>query len=276
MTWPPTRQSSTSSSSSAKIGALTASSRRTSLSPAKRFWNLLSEGIVKPDGTPGASYSKSTQSSATDNGTYQLAPPKTPYVTLPPFHAGGGADKHGTPFGCAVLEIALTPPATNCNTPANVAAVMSIRERTLADPGERGRSGLLSISAHRRHRPDQRRQHQQHARSRRARPLRRPGRERFAARRLPAHPDRSMRRSCLTTPTPRARSIACSRCGKSSTAPRRPRPRPIRRAAARISSLGSRAPSPPAPTAQRSLPAGSAKARLRWRFSTCRPATRPI
>ena len=30
--------------------------------------NLLSEGIVKPDGTPGASYSKSTQSSATDNG----------------------------------------------------------------------------------------------------------------------------------------------------------------------------------------------------------------
>jgi phospholipase C len=28
--------------------------------------NLLSEGIVKPDGTPGASYSKSVQSSATD------------------------------------------------------------------------------------------------------------------------------------------------------------------------------------------------------------------
>src|SRR6516164_7662552 len=52
-------------------------------------WNLLSEGIVKADGAPAADYSKSNQSSATDNGTYQLAPPKTPYVTLPPVHVGG-------------------------------------------------------------------------------------------------------------------------------------------------------------------------------------------
>ena len=29
-------------------------------------WNLLSEGIVKPDGTPGPSYSKAMQSSATE------------------------------------------------------------------------------------------------------------------------------------------------------------------------------------------------------------------
>jgi phospholipase C len=86
--------------------------------------NLLSEGIVKPDGTPGPNYSKARQSSASDTSKFELAPPSTPYVTLPPFHVGGGADKHGTPFGCAVLEIALTPPATNCNTPANVAAVM--------------------------------------------------------------------------------------------------------------------------------------------------------
>jgi phospholipase C len=100
--------------------------------------NLLSEGIVKPDGTPGASYSKSTQSSATDNGIYQLAPPKTPYVTLPPFHVGGGADKHGTPFGCAVLKIALTPPATNCNTPANVAAVMSVENGLSLTPANAG------------------------------------------------------------------------------------------------------------------------------------------
>ena len=40
-----------------------------------------------------------------------------------------------------------------------------------------------------------------------------------------------MRRSCLTTPTPRAQFIASSRCGKSSIAPQQRRPRPIRRAA---------------------------------------------
>jgi phospholipase C len=100
--------------------------------------NLLSQGIVKADGTPGASYSKSKQSSATDNGTYKLAPPTTPYVTLPAFHVGGGADKHGTPFGCAVLEIALTPPATNCNTPANVAAVMPFENGLSLTPANAG------------------------------------------------------------------------------------------------------------------------------------------
>ena len=100
--------------------------------------NLLSQGIVKADGTPGASYSKSKQSSATDNGTYQLAPPTTPYVTLPPFHVGGGADKFGTPFGCAVLEIALTPPATDCNTPANVAAVMPFENGLSLTPANAG------------------------------------------------------------------------------------------------------------------------------------------
>jgi phospholipase C len=86
--------------------------------------NLLSEGIVKADGTPnGATYSKAAQSSATDTSAFQLAPPTTPYVTLPAVHAGGGADKFGTPFGCKALGITLTPPATDCNSPANVAAV---------------------------------------------------------------------------------------------------------------------------------------------------------
>jgi phospholipase C len=101
-------------------------------------WNLLSEGIVKPDGTPAASYLNSRQSSATDNGTYQLAPPKTPYVTLPPVHVGGGADKHGTPFGCAVLGIALTPPATDCNSTANVKAVMSFENGLSLTPANAG------------------------------------------------------------------------------------------------------------------------------------------
>src|ERR1700733_11937244 len=100
--------------------------------------NLLSEGIVKADGTPGASYSKATQSSATDAGVYQLAPPKTPYQTLPPFHVGGGADKFGTPFGCAVLGTTLTPPATDCNSTANVAAVMPFENGLSLTPANAG------------------------------------------------------------------------------------------------------------------------------------------
>jgi phospholipase C len=100
--------------------------------------NLLSEGIVNTDGTPGASYSKATQSSATDTGVYQLAPPKTPYQTLPPFHVGGGADKFGTPFGCAVLGTTLTPPATDCNSTANVAAVMPFENGLSLTPTNAG------------------------------------------------------------------------------------------------------------------------------------------
>jgi phospholipase C len=83
-------------------------------------WNLLSEKIVKPDGTPGPSYSKARQSSASDTSKYELAPPSTPYVTLPPAQAGGPF----TPYGCQLLGYGTKLPATtNCNTPANVAAV---------------------------------------------------------------------------------------------------------------------------------------------------------
>ena len=58
-------------------------------SSSDTVWNLLSEKIVKPDGTPGMNYSKSIQSSASDTSKYELAPPTTPYVTLPPAQAGG-------------------------------------------------------------------------------------------------------------------------------------------------------------------------------------------
>jgi hypothetical protein len=101
-------------------------------------WNLLSEGIVKPDGSPGMNYLKARQLSATDTSKFELAPPGVPYATLPAFHAGGGADKFGTPFGCAVLGIALTPPATNCNTPANVAAVMPFENGLALTPANAG------------------------------------------------------------------------------------------------------------------------------------------
>ncbi|KAA6457626.1 phosphoesterase [Acidobacteria bacterium AB60] len=53
--------------------------------------NLLSKGIVNPDGTPGPNFSLAIQSSAVDHGHYKLSPPKTPYKTLPPVLAGGYA-----------------------------------------------------------------------------------------------------------------------------------------------------------------------------------------
>ena len=80
-------------------------------------WNLLSEGIVKSDGTPGPNYSKALQYSASDYDRYQLAPPKTRYQTLPPFQVGGPS----TPYGCQLIGITT---GTDCNTPANVAKVM--------------------------------------------------------------------------------------------------------------------------------------------------------
>ncbi|MGC2525965.1 MAG: alkaline phosphatase family protein [Stellaceae bacterium] len=56
-------------------------------------FNLLSEGIVKADGTPGANYTKAPQVTAQDRAPnpYLLSPPgQTPYKTLPPPLAGGG------------------------------------------------------------------------------------------------------------------------------------------------------------------------------------------
>src|SRR6516225_9538810 len=86
--------------------------------------NLLSEGIVRADGTPGQNYNKARQSSASDHDVYQLSPPKTPYTTLPPAMSGGPA----TPYGCQLLGIT----ATNCDSPANEAAVA--KYETAIDP----------------------------------------------------------------------------------------------------------------------------------------------
>jgi phospholipase C len=54
--------------------------------------NLLSEGIVKADGTPGPNYAKlATQNQAQNYTTYQINPTESgPYVTLPPPIASGG------------------------------------------------------------------------------------------------------------------------------------------------------------------------------------------
>ena len=61
--------------------------------PGEIVNNLLSEGIINPDGTPGANYSKAVQYSADITGsiTYQLSPTtaKAPYGALPAPLNGG-------------------------------------------------------------------------------------------------------------------------------------------------------------------------------------------
>src|ERR1700677_5088708 len=52
--------------------------------------NLLSEGIVNADGTPGPNFSKAAQNQAADTTTYQLNPPgQTPFTVLPPAMTDG-------------------------------------------------------------------------------------------------------------------------------------------------------------------------------------------
>ena len=65
-------------------------------------WNLLSQGIVKADGTPGPHYSQSAQLKAVDTTKYQINPGgKTPYSTLPSPTTGGAPESpsdSGPPF----------------------------------------------------------------------------------------------------------------------------------------------------------------------------------
>ncbi|HLH81983.1 MAG TPA: alkaline phosphatase family protein [Trebonia sp.] len=50
----------------------------------QRIWNLLSEGIVTKNGTPGPDYAKAAQLTASDTGTYSVTPKITgAYKTLP-------------------------------------------------------------------------------------------------------------------------------------------------------------------------------------------------
>jgi len=55
----------------------------------QRVLNLLSEGIVNADGTPGPNFAKAEQMQASDTTTYTIAPTITgPYTTLPPPNTG--------------------------------------------------------------------------------------------------------------------------------------------------------------------------------------------
>ena len=59
--------------------------------------NLLSEGIINADGTPGDNSGQATQYQATDTSTFEIAPTKTgPFATLPPLTAGGPKENSDT------------------------------------------------------------------------------------------------------------------------------------------------------------------------------------
>src|SRR5579871_3567168 len=64
----------------------------------EKVWNLLSEGIVKADGTPGVNFDKAAQLAATDTNSdgYLLDPPKDqfPSAVLPAPLVGGPADSY--------------------------------------------------------------------------------------------------------------------------------------------------------------------------------------
>jgi phospholipase C len=56
----------------------------------QKVWNLLSEGIVNADGTPGPNYKKAQQWQAIDENVYAEHPVKTaPYSTLPAINTDG-------------------------------------------------------------------------------------------------------------------------------------------------------------------------------------------
>jgi phospholipase C len=59
--------------------------------------NILSEGIIKEDGSPGPNFSKAAQYEANATGTFSISPPKTTvYQTLPPPLAGGAKSASDT------------------------------------------------------------------------------------------------------------------------------------------------------------------------------------
>jgi phospholipase C len=81
-------------------------------------WNLLSEGIVNADGTPGPNFSKAAQSASVDQApdTFLLAPARTPFNenTLPAPLVGGPSDSYVTGDSLTLAqqsEIGLTPAA---------------------------------------------------------------------------------------------------------------------------------------------------------------------
>jgi phospholipase C len=99
---------------------------------SESVWNLLSEGIVKSDGTPGSNYSSAYQSQAVDTGTtqqpgmYQINPTtnKQAYASLPAPLVGGPTAPYVCPSGTTT---------TSCVTPANLAIARAVENGLPSD-----------------------------------------------------------------------------------------------------------------------------------------------
>jgi len=74
----------------------------------QHIWNLVSEGILNPDGSPGRSFYKAQQWMATDTGTYSIHPGKTAaYTTLGAITTSGTPGS--APFATAAAAAAIEP-----------------------------------------------------------------------------------------------------------------------------------------------------------------------
>ncbi|HKF63853.1 MAG TPA: alkaline phosphatase family protein [Dongiaceae bacterium] len=71
--------------------------------PGQSVFNLLSQGIILPDGSPGPNFARAAQASAEVTSSYDIAPShKQPYATLPPAMTDGApqaaSDGDSLPF----------------------------------------------------------------------------------------------------------------------------------------------------------------------------------
>jgi len=216
--------------------------------------NLLSQKIIKADGTPGTEYDKARQSSAKDGLIYELSPGhRAPYKALPPALSGGPS----TPFGCQVLGITT---GTSCVTSANIAQIKKFENglddgyyKYMLTGGTGQKSGV----------PDAR--------------ILYDGKD---ASGLPPGPFQiSNSETFPTMPTRQARSIGSIRCGSNSTATPTPRMRRTVGAVERTYFRGLRSRRVQVRTVRRNRRASTtnppARARPRWAFITSSRATFP-
>ena len=187
--------------------------------------NLLSEGIVNADGTPGPNYHKAVQYNANDYDAYHLAPMQQPFTTLPTATVGGTK----TPYVCEFFGVTS---GTSCNDYPNGPNYTNLVQQKIENGLEpEYQQYLLTGGTGQTNKTPDLRVHY----------------DGQTATTLPPGPYQltnnvDATNPIPTTPTRRARCIASCRCSSSSTATRA-RPRRVRASAARrASSLGSKRP----------------------------------
>jgi phospholipase C len=89
-------------------------------------WNLLSQGIVNANGTPGPNFSKAQQFAATDTDVFQLSPPKQqfPNRVLPAPLVGGPSGADGFFSG-----------SNPCNSPAGTSPLNAVQCAQVSENG---------------------------------------------------------------------------------------------------------------------------------------------